>query len=142
MAGKLLYAGPRSELTQSRESLTARYLNGELRIPVPSLRHKPMGPVFFANLWRPRPTICRNIDLMIPLGMLVAVTGCVGLGQVHRRARCSLQSHRSAQRWRPHSRNCAIESRGDHNLQGIVLVDQSPIGRTPRVESLDLFEGV
>ena len=41
--GSLLFAGPRSELLQSRESLTARYLNGELRIPVPSLRHKPSG---------------------------------------------------------------------------------------------------
>src|ERR1700677_1337798 len=41
--GNLLFAGPSAELTKSRESLTARYLNGELRIPVPATRHKPAG---------------------------------------------------------------------------------------------------
>src|SRR6202040_4125844 len=77
--GSLLFAGPRSELLQSRESLTARYLNGELRIPVPTLRHKPSGR--FLRIYGARAHNLQNIDLMIPLHMLVAITGVSGSGK-------------------------------------------------------------
>jgi excinuclease ABC subunit A len=127
--GKLLYAGPRSELMQSRESLTARYLNGELRIPVPSLRRKPRGR--FLRMYGARAHNLRNIDLMIPLGMLVAVTGVSGSGKstvVHDVLYKALEARRAGgtcKQW-------CDRIEGDHFLQGVVLVDQSPIGRTPR----------
>ncbi len=127
--GKLLYAGPRSELAQSRESLTARYLNGELRIPVPSLRRKPRGR--FLRIYGARAHNLRNIDLMIPLGMLVAVTGVSGSGKstvVHDVLYKALEARNVGGTFK----ELCDRIEGDHFLQGVVLVDQSPIGRTPR----------
>ncbi len=57
LGGKLLFAGPRDRLLESPQSLTARYLTGELRIPVPAMRRKPAA-AFCASLARAR-TICR-----------------------------------------------------------------------------------
>jgi excinuclease ABC subunit A len=127
--GKLLFAGPRSELAQSRESLTARYLNGELRIPVPPLRHKPRGR--FLRIYGARAHNLRNIDLMIPLGMLVAVTGVSGSGKstvVHDVLYKALEARNVGGTFK----ELCDRIEGDHFLQGVVLVDQSPIGRTPR----------
>src|SRR5712672_1577866 len=127
--GKLLYAGPRSELTQSRESLTARYLNGELRIPVPSMRHKPLGR--FLRIYGARAHNLQNVDLMIPLRMLVAVTGVSGSGKstlVHDVIYKSLEARRAGGTFK----ELCDRIEGDNILQSVVLVDQSPIGRTPR----------
>jgi excinuclease ABC subunit A len=127
--GKLLYAGPRSELAQSRESLTARYLNGELRIPVPSMRHKPMGR--FLRIYGARAHNLQNIDLMIPLGMLVAVTGVSGSGKstvVHDVLYKAIEARNVGGTFK----ELCDRIEGDQFLQGVVLVDQSPIGRTPR----------
>jgi len=127
--GSLLFAGPRSELLQSRESLTARYLNGELRIPVPALRHKPSGR--FLRIFGARAHNLQNVDLMIPLHMLVAITGVSGSGKstlVHDVIYKALEAKRAGVKY---SELCdRIE--GEHQLQSVVLVDQSPIGRTPR----------
>ena len=79
LGGKLLFAGPRDQLLASPQSLTARYLNGELRIPVPALRRKPAAG-FCAFSARAR-TICKTSTCMIPLGMMVAVTGVSGSGK-------------------------------------------------------------
>ena len=119
-----------ANLLQSRESLTARYLNGELRIPVPTLRRKPSGR--FLRIYGARAHNLQNIDLMIPLRMLVAVTGVSGSGKstlVHDVIYKALeaQAHR-----RQHSRNCATGSKATSYCKSVVLVDQSPIGRTPR----------
>jgi excinuclease ABC subunit A len=127
--GKLLFAGPRSELAQSRESLTARYLNGELRIPVPSLRHKPTGR--FLRIFGARAHNLKNIDLMIPLRMLVAVTGVSGSGKstlVHDVLYKALDARRTGGTFK----ELCERIEGDNLLGGVVLVDQSPIGRTPR----------
>jgi excinuclease ABC subunit A len=127
--GKLLFAGSRSELAQSRESLTARYLSGELRIPVPSMRHKPNGR--FLRIFGARAHNLQNIDLMIPLGLLVAVTGVSGSGKstvVHDVLYKALEARRTGGTFR----ELCDRIEGDTHLQGVVLVDQSPIGRTPR----------
>jgi len=127
--GKLLFAGPRSELAQSRESLTARYLNGELRIPVPSHRRKPGGR--FLRIFGARAHNLQNIDLMIPLRMLVAVTGVSGSGKstvVHDVLYKALEERRTGGTFK----ELCDRIEGDNVLQGAVLVDQSPIGRTPR----------
>ena len=127
--GKLLFAGPRSDLAQSRESLTARYLNGELRIPVPSVRRKPSGR--FLRIFGARAHNLKNIDLMIPLRMLVAVTGVSGSGKstvVHDVLYKALEARRAGGTFK----ELCDRIEGDNFLQGVVLVDQSPIGRTPR----------
>jgi excinuclease ABC subunit A len=127
--GRLLFAGPRSDLAQSRDSLTARYLNGELRIPVPPLRHKPSGR--FLRLFGARAHNLKNIDLMIPLRMLVAITGVSGSGKstvVHDVLYKALEARRTGGTFK----ELCDRIEGDILLQGVVLVDQSPIGRTPR----------
>ncbi len=127
--GELLFAGPRAELAKSRESLTARYLNGELRIPVPALRRKPNGR--FLRIFGARTHNLQNIDLMIPLQMLVAVTGVSGSGKstlVHEVIYKALAARRSGETFK----QLCDRVEGDQLLENVVLVDQSPIGRTPR----------
>jgi excinuclease ABC subunit A len=127
--GKLLYAGPRTDLLQSRDSLTARYLTGELRIPVPPMRRRPNGR--FLRIFGARAHNLRNVDLMIPLGLLVAVTGVSGSGKstiVHDVLYKTLEARRTGGTFK----DLCDRIEGDHLLEGVVLVDQSPIGRTPR----------
>ena len=127
--GSLLFAGPRSELLDSRESLTARYLTGELRIPVPTLRHKPSGR--FLRIFGARAHNLQNVDLMIPLHMLVAITGVSGSGKstlVHDVIYKALEAKRNGAKYQ----DLCDRIEGEQELQSVVLVDQSPIGRTPR----------
>jgi len=127
--GSLLFSGPRSELLASRESLTARYLTGELRIPVPTLRHKPSGR--FLRIFGARAHNLQNIDLMIPLHMLVAITGVSGSGKstlVHDVIYKALEAKRNGAKYQ----ELCDRIEGEQELQSVVLVDQSPIGRTPR----------
>lgn len=147
--GRIVFAGPREKLVANAagasggskarsgnggngaasESLTARYLSGELRIPVPAIRTRPNGK--FLRIFGAREHNLQNVDVMIPLGMLVGITGVSGSGKstlvydvLHR----AFQARRNSGE---HSALCdRIE--GDEHVTDIVLVDQSPIGRTPR----------
>ena len=127
--GNLLFSGPRSELLASRESLTARYLTGELRIPVPTVRHKPSGR--FLRIFSARAHNLQNIDVMIPLHMLVAITGVSGSGKstlVHDVIYKALEAKHTGGKYQ----ELCDRIDGDQQLHSVVLVDQSPIGRTPR----------
>ncbi len=127
--GRILFAGPRERLLGEARSLTARYLNGELRIPVPSLRHKPNGK--FLRVYGARQHNLQNIDLMIPLGTMVAITGVSGSGKstlVYDVLYKALQSKRAG----GNLKELCERIEGDAQLSDIVIVDQSPIGRTPR----------
>jgi excinuclease ABC subunit A len=127
--GKLLFSGPLQELTRSKDSLTARYLNGELKIAVPAVRRKPAGR--FLRIFGARMHNLQNIDVMIPLHMLVAITGVSGSGKstlVHDVLYKALEARRTGASV---SAFCnRIE--GEAQLREVILVDQSPIGRTPR----------
>ena len=127
--GKIMFAGTQSELKADTHSLTARYLSGELRIPVPSARRKPHGK--FLKVLKARSHNLKEIDLMIPLNMIVAITGVSGSGKstlVYEVLYKTLQAKRNGGSWRDACEN--IE--GDAALTAVELVDQSPIGRTPR----------
>ena len=129
LGGKIVFAGTRAELNGNSKSLTARYLSGELRIPVPSLRRKPKGK--FLRLAGARVHNLKSIDLMIPLGMMVAVTGVSGSGKstlVYDVLFKALEAKRTG----GNIKLLCDRMDGDAQIQEVVLVDQSPIGRTPR----------
>jgi excinuclease ABC subunit A len=127
--GRLLFAGPREELLGEKRSITARYLSGELRIPVPKIRRKPNGK--FLRVFGAHVHNLRNIDLMIPLGTMVAITGVSGSGKstlVYDVLYKALQARKGGGRIHEYCERLE----GEGALTEVVIVDQSPIGRTPR----------
>ena len=129
LGGKLLFAGSYSAMLEEHRSLTGRYLSGELRIPVPNVRHKPAGK--FLRLYGANMHNLQDLDLMIPLGTLTVVTGVSGSGKstlVHD----VLYKALSAQRVGGSVKEFCDRLEGDSIVREVVIVDQSPIGRTPR----------
>ena len=129
LGGKLLFSGTYAGMLREPRSLTGRYLSGELRIPVPNQRHKPNGKfirLFGANLHN-----LKNLDVMMPLGMLTVVTGVSGSGKstlIHD----VLYKALLAQRNGGSVKEFCDKLEGEQNLTDVVIVDQTPIGRTPR----------
>jgi excinuclease ABC subunit A len=129
LGGKLLFAGPYDAILEEPKSLTGRYLNGELRIPVPNKRHKPAGK--FLRLFGAYLHNLQNLDVMIPLGTFTVVTGVSGSGKstlVHD----VLYKALAAKRVGGSVKEFCDRLDGDSHIREVVIVDQSPIGRTPR----------
>src|SRR5438094_3708320 len=126
---KRLFAGAYDAILQEPRSLTGRYLNGELRIPVPNQRHKPAGR--FLRLFGGYLHNLQNLDVLIPLGTLTVVTGVSGSGKstlVHDVLYKALTTKRVG----GSVKEFCERLEGDAHVQEVVIVDQSPIGRTPR----------
>ena len=129
LGGRLLFSGTYDAMLQEHKSLTGRYLSGELRIPVPNNRHKPNGKflrLFGANLHN-----LQNVDLMIPLSTLTVVTGVSGSGKstlVHDVLYRALAAKRNG----GSVKEFCDRLEGDSEIREVIIVDQSPIGRTPR----------
>ncbi len=79
--GKLVFAGTLDALLRDKRSLTARYLNGDLRIPLPALRRKPRGK--FLKITGARVHNLKNVDVMIPLNMHHRHHRRLRLGKIH-----------------------------------------------------------
>jgi excinuclease ABC subunit A len=129
LGGKILFCGPYAAMLEEHKSLTGRYLCGELRIPVPNVRHKPAGK--FLRLYGASLHNLQNLDLMIPLGTLTVVTGVSGSGKstvVHDVLYKALLAKRSG----GSVKEFCDRLEGDANVRDVIIVDQSPIGRTPR----------
>ena len=127
--GEVIACGTAEEIMKVPESITGKYLSGELKIPVPKERRKPTG---WLKVIGAQENNLKNINVEIPLGVMTCVTGVSGSGKSSlvneilykhlardlNRARCIPGKHKEIQ--------------GIDQLDKVIDIDQSPIGRTPR----------
>ncbi|MCL2659799.1 MAG: excinuclease ABC subunit UvrA [Acidobacteriaceae bacterium] len=137
LGGQLLASGTVAEVTANPDSITGRYLSGRNTIPVPAHRREPGREHLM--LKGARVHNLRGVDLDIPLNMLVCVTGVSGSGKstlVHQVLYRALMQALGQSTEGPDNTDSPArlyrELSGTMHLNDIVLVDQSPIGRTPR----------
>ena len=130
LGGEIVFEGSFDGLLKNRSSLTARYLRGDAEIKIPKKRRKPSTEKI--KITGAREHNLQNATVEIPLGMLVGITGVSGSGKstlVHEVLYAGLKKERGE--W---NSNVGLfkEIKGGEHIKDIILVDQSPIGRTPR----------
>ena len=132
LGGQLLAAGTVRQVMRNPNSITGKYLSGRLTIPVPKARREPGRE--HLKLKGARIHNLRGVDLDVPLGLLCCVTGVSGSGKstiVHQVLYRALQ-HALGQTEGSDPTALYRELSGTQHLNDVILVDQSPIGRTPR----------
>jgi excinuclease ABC subunit A len=128
--GRVIYSGTLTGLMNEPRSLTAKYLRDELAIPLPSVRRKAAGQKI--RVLGAAEHNLKGVDVEIPLGLLTCITGVSGSGKstlVHEVIYAALK--RAKGDW---DRRVGTHERleGAEFISDVVLVDQAPIGRTPR----------
>ncbi|MCL2469064.1 MAG: excinuclease ABC subunit UvrA [Alphaproteobacteria bacterium] len=129
--GKVVAAGPPSQVLKSKDSLTAQYLTGKKKIAMPSHLRKPKRG-HFLEMTGARENNLKNLHVRFPLGLLTCVTGVSGSGKstlVNETLYKALARKINKAREVPGRYD---HIKGDDLLDKIVAIDQSPIGRTPR----------
>ena len=137
LGGHVLAAGTVAAVTANPNSITGKYLSGRLTIPVPRHRRQPGDSKARLQLTGVRLHNLRGIDVDIPLNLLCCVTGVSGSGKstlIHQVLyRALMQTlHREPDASAPEPTTLFRSLTGTQHLNDVVLVDQSPIGRTPR----------
>jgi excinuclease ABC subunit A len=130
--GELVAAGTLPEILQNKKSLTAQYLTGELSIPIPKKRIVPSDEKGWIEVLGAKENNLQNIDVRIPLGTFTCVTGVSGSGKstfVDDILRRALFRNFYGSKEKPGEHRAL---KGFENLDKVIVIDQSPIGRTPR----------
>ena len=144
--GKIIATGTYDQITHAPASLTGRYLSNELRIQTPTNRRKP-GRQKIAIRGAHAHNL-KGVDVSVPLGMLVAITGVSGSGKstlLHDVLYEALRGIKNQSNGTPLTFPFLEEITGDEYIDDVVLVDQSAIGRTPRsnpVTYIKAFDGI
>lgn len=127
--GEVVAAGTAKEIMKNKDSITGKYLSGKLQVPVPEIRRKPTG---FIKVVGAKENNLKNIDVKFPLGVFTCVTGVSGSGKSSLVNEILYKSlARKLNRARIIPGKCkGIE--GIEQLDKVINIDQSPIGRTPR----------
>ena len=127
--GEVVAAGTAKEIMKNKDSITGKYLSGKLQVPVPETRRKPTG---FIKVVGAKENNLKNIDVKFPLGVFTCVTGVSGSGKSSLVNEILYKSlARKLNRARIIPGKCkGIE--GIEQLDKVINIDQSPIGRTPR----------
>ena len=127
--GEVVAVGNAEEIMKNKKSLTGAYLSGRIQIPVPEERRKPTG---FLTIKGARENNLKNIDVKIPLGIMTCITGVSGSGK-------SSLTNEILYKHLARDLNRARVIPGKHDdilgldqLDKVIDIDQSPIGRTPR----------
>lgn len=140
--GRIIYAGDYEGLVKDSHSLTGCYLTGEMTVPMSRERRKPGKS--WLRVRGARQHNLKSIDVDIPLGLMVCVSGVSGSGKstlVHDVLYNAMMSRRGTAA--PKAEFDSVE--GDDKFSDIILVDQSPLGRTPRsnpVTYIKAFDGI
>jgi len=130
--GEVVAAGTLPEVLANTQSLTGRYLTGDLSIPVPKQRIKPSSDRGWLEIVGATENNLRNVTARIPLGTLTCVTGVSGSGKstlVDDILRRALFRKFFGSKERPGAHRAL---KGFENLDKVIVIDQTPIGRTPR----------
>lgn len=128
--GQVVYNGPAKDIVSCRESITGQYLSGERCVPIPTKRRQGNGK--FLHILGAKQNNLKNVDAKIPLGELVCVTGVSGSGKSSLINEI-LYKKLAAELNRAHTHPGAHKAiKGLENLDKVIQINQSPIGRTPR----------
>ena len=127
--GEVVATGTAKQIMKNKKSITGAYLSGKIRIPVPQVRRKPSG---FLKVVGAQENNLKNIDVEIPLGIFTCVTGVSGSGKsslVNQILYKRLAKELNRAKTKP---GLHKDIEGFEQLDKIIAIDQSPIGRTPR----------
>lgn len=128
--GEIIFTGTPQELLKCKDSITGQYLSGKKSIPVPTSRRKGNGN--YLEIVDAYANNLKHIDVSIPLGEMVCVTGVSGSGKSSLVNQILAKHLSNVLNRAKETASDFKEIRGTENLDKIIVIDQSPIGRTPR----------
>jgi excinuclease ABC subunit A len=129
LGGHLVFQGTVSQLLADKHSLTAKYLRGDLGVPVPEKRRESQGELLLSHITTNN---LRDIDCRIPLGVLTCVTGVSGSGKSSLVVDTLYKHLALAHGLKVENPGSIGGLSGTEAIERVVAIDQTPIGRTPR----------